>query len=123
MKTRNASEIIDRIKAEKKRRGFTNPQLAEASGVSPGTLNKIFGAETKDPSIGTILKIVAALDVPENCIFGEPDEADDPSDLTADEQHLLDLFRQLTPKEQGNIIGRAELLVEQHEEAVREDTG
>lgn len=43
--------------------------------------------------------------------------------LTEDEQRLLDLFRQLPPKEQGSLLGRAELLVEQRREAETEDAG
>ena len=53
--------MIDRIKKRKKELGFTNQQLSEVSGVSYGTLNKILGSETKEPSINNIIKISLAL--------------------------------------------------------------
>ena len=54
-------EMIERIKARKKELKMTNQKLADASGVSYGTLNKILGSETKEPSIGNIIKIAGAL--------------------------------------------------------------
>lgn len=53
--------MIDRIKERKKELGMTNQQLSDASGVSYGTLNKILGSETKEPSINNIIKIALAL--------------------------------------------------------------
>ena len=53
--------MIERIKSRKKELKMTNQQLSEMSGVSYGTLNKILGSETKEPSIGNIIKISAAL--------------------------------------------------------------
>lgn len=55
--------MIERIKAKKKELGMTNQQLSDASGVPYGTLNKILGSETKEPSINSIIKISAALNV------------------------------------------------------------
>lgn len=53
--------MIDRIKHRKKELGYTNKQLSDISGVSFGTLNKILGSETKEPSINNIIRISAAL--------------------------------------------------------------
>lgn len=53
--------MIERIKKRKKDLGLTNQQLSDASGVSYGTLNKILGSETKEPSINNIIKISLAL--------------------------------------------------------------
>lgn len=53
--------MIERIKARKKELGITNKQLSDSSGVSFGTLNKILGSETKEPSINNIIKIAVAL--------------------------------------------------------------
>ena len=119
MKCRDASEIIKLLKKEKNKQGLTNIQLAKLSGVSEGTLNKIFGTETSNPSINNILKIVDALDLPDEFFF-KPNE---PEQLDGNECRLLDLFRQLTPVEKGIIIGRAEQLAEAHERAFSEDAG
>lgn len=53
--------MIDRIKKRKKELGLTNQQLSVASGVPYGTLNKILGSETKEPSINNIIRISLAL--------------------------------------------------------------
>lgn len=57
----NFDDMVERIKLRKKEIGMTNRQLSEMSGVSYGTLNKILGSETKEPSINNIIKISTAL--------------------------------------------------------------
>lgn len=59
----NFDAMIERIKCKKKEAGLTNKQLSETAGVPFGTLNKILGSETKEPSINTIIKIALALGV------------------------------------------------------------
>ena len=61
--TYNFDEMIERIKKAKKEKGFTNKQLSDLAEVRYGTLNKILGSETKEPSINTIIKISVALGV------------------------------------------------------------
>lgn len=56
-------EMITRIKIKKKELGLTNKQLSEKADVPYGTLNKILGSETKEPSINAIIKIAVALGV------------------------------------------------------------
>ena len=53
--------MIERIKKRKKELGLTNKKLSECSDVPYGTLNKILGSETKEPSINAIIKISEAL--------------------------------------------------------------
>lgn len=62
-------EMIERIKARKKEIGLTNKELSELSNVPYGTLNKILGSETKEPSINAIIKISLALGVSTNYII------------------------------------------------------
>lgn len=59
----NFDEMINRIKAKKKEAGLTNRELSELADVPYGTLNKILGSETKEPSINAIIKIAIALGV------------------------------------------------------------
>lgn len=59
----NFEEMINRIKEAKKEAGLTNRQLSELADVPYGTLNKILGSETKEPSINAIIKIAIALGV------------------------------------------------------------
>jgi len=59
----NFDLMINRIKLLKKEKKITNVMLAEISGIPIGTLNKILGSETKEPSVNAIIKIANALNV------------------------------------------------------------
>ena len=52
---------IDILKARKKELGLTNRQLAEISGVSLGTINKIFSGATRYPQLDTMDALISAL--------------------------------------------------------------
>lgn len=52
---------IEDMKEKKRELGYTNEQLAAASGVPIGTVQKIFSGETKSPRYETIRKLEAAL--------------------------------------------------------------
>ena len=87
--------IIEKIKKRKAEKGLTNKQLADLAGVSEGTLNKIFGTETKDPSVGNILKLIDALDLSEAYVLSRGAPPVQPLPLSEDEQELVDLYRTL----------------------------
>ena len=55
---------IEILKKNKKALGLTNAQLAEKSGVSLGTINKIFAGSIKNPRIDTLRAIEGALGNP-----------------------------------------------------------
>lgn len=52
---------IEEMRARKKELGYTNEMVAEKSGVSLGTVQKIFGGATSSPRYETIRKLEAAL--------------------------------------------------------------
>jgi Uma2 family endonuclease len=52
---------IELLKKRKKELGLTNRQLADISGVSLGTINKIFSGATKSPQLDTISALTSAL--------------------------------------------------------------
>lgn len=118
MKCRDASEIIELLKKEKNKQRLTNIQLAKLSGVSEGTLNKIFGTETSNPSINNILKIVGALNLPDE-IFYKKDET---KQLDSNESELLDLYRQLQQRDQGRLLGYARCLVDKYDEEYQKES-
>lgn len=70
----NFDEMINRIKSKKKELGLTNKQLSELSDVPYGTLNKILGSETREPSINAIIKISVALGVSTEYIINGVDK-------------------------------------------------
>lgn len=55
--------ILDKIKAIKTEKGFTNESLSQKSGIPLGTLSKILTSVIKDPKIGTLIAITEALEV------------------------------------------------------------
>ena len=74
----NFDEMINRIKIKKKEAGLTNKQLAELADVPYGTLNKILGSETKEPSVNAIIKIALALGVSTEYIINGEDKKSSP---------------------------------------------
>lgn len=100
------SDMIDRIKERKKELKITNRQLSELSGVSYGTLNKILGSETQEPSITNIIKISQALGLEtEYVIHGKKNNATDNSDIPSEslalnisDSELTDILNRLSDK-------------------------
>ncbi len=81
-------DLKKRIKDLKKEKGINSEGLSEMADVPIGTLNKLLGSATRDPSITTIIKIAHALGVTADyLIFGEE------SNITADEHRLLSAYR------------------------------
>ena len=54
---------IEILKKRKKELGLTNKQLADISGVSLGTINKIFSGATRYPQLDTMDALISALGV------------------------------------------------------------
>jgi transcriptional regulator with XRE-family HTH domain len=55
---------LKNLRALRIKKGWTQEKLAQESGISYHTLIKIERGNIKDPRLGTLLKIAAALDVP-----------------------------------------------------------
>ena len=53
-------EWLEHIKQMKKDRGFTNETLADQSGISLGTLNKLLSGATADPKLSTLRSLSEA---------------------------------------------------------------
>ena len=87
--------MMTRIKTLKKKHGLTNKALAEKADLPVGTLNKVLGAETKDPQLSTVLKIAQALNVSAMyLIYGEEQPSASTNSPYSDFTALLD---KLTP--------------------------
>lgn len=56
--------ICDKLSEAKKRRGLTNQQLADLSGVPVTTVNRILAGTTENPGWQTVLDMATALEVP-----------------------------------------------------------
>lgn len=89
----DVNSMIERIKELKKKKNITNAHLSDISGVPYGTLNKILGGETKEPSIIAIAKIAEAMHVTVDYFVTGKVEAD--SGLSGEEKVHLNKFRKL----------------------------
>ncbi|MFC0040151.1 helix-turn-helix domain-containing protein [Actinomadura rayongensis] len=73
--------LADRLRSIRKRRGFTQRELAAASGVSLSLIRKIEQAEREDTRLETLRKLAAALHVHTSDLIeapsGEPGEGGD----------------------------------------------
>ncbi len=85
--------MINRIKSIKKEKGLTNLKLSELSGVPYGTLNKILGSETKEPSINAIIKIAKALDVSADYIISGKTNVSTEKNFSLFEQEHIKKYR------------------------------
>lgn len=105
-------------------KGVKQNELAKKINVSESTLSSMISRDVGKVDIDLFLDICDAIDCDPNQFYREYKTTIQPrSHLSPDEQYLIDLFRQLTFKEQMKLTGRAELLVEQHREAETEDAG
>lgn len=68
--------IAQRVREFRKQLGLTVEQLAERSGISKGMLSKIENAQAS-PSLGTLVKLAAAISVPLTSLFRGLDEEHD----------------------------------------------
>ena len=62
--TVNYSGVIKKLKQLKTERGLTNEALAERSGVSLGTVNKLFAGSIGSIKLGTLASLAEALEAP-----------------------------------------------------------
>lgn len=89
------NSMINRIKSVKKEKGITNAKLSEMSGVPYGTLNKILGSETKEPSINAIIKISKALGVSTDYIISGETQITSKVQFSSDETNIIKKYREL----------------------------
>ncbi len=68
--------IAQRVREYRNQLGLTVEQLAERSGISKGMLSKIENAQAS-PSLGTLVKLAAAISVPLTSLFRGLDEEHD----------------------------------------------
>ena len=120
--------IGERVRECRIKKGMTQTELAEKLGYkSKSSITHIESG--RDIPRGMVAELAAVLDTTPSHLMGWDDDkgitfqhAQQPiNELKPNEHRMLKVFRKLSPVEQGEIIGRAELLVEQHEKSFAED--
>jgi transcriptional regulator with XRE-family HTH domain len=71
------TEIGDRLRSIRKRRGISQRELAKASGLSYSLVQKVEQGEREDIRVETALKLARALRVPTSSILARDTSADD----------------------------------------------
>ncbi len=115
-----------------KHRGLTQKEVADRAGIKPQTLNNLITRDSARADVQILLKICKALEI-DMSVFEEDaikefyedhpraEKVEVFSAATDNEIRMLTLFRQLTLTQQGELIGRAELLTEQNEEIYKQE--
>lgn len=81
------NQISENIKRIQKERGLTNAQLAEMSGVNPGTLKAWFAKKADpNPTIKQLLGVADALGVGIDELVGKPESAAGKGSATCERQ-------------------------------------
>lgn len=93
------SIVGENIKAERMRQHISQNALAKKAGIAQATLNAI-EAETKNPSIDTVILLAKALGQRVSMLLGEVQDGD----LSATESALLADFRSLNSQGQDYIL-------------------
>jgi len=92
-------DILARIKALQKERGWTNYQLAQEAAMTQSTLTNMFARKTL-PSLTTLTAICDAFELTLSQFFSENETT---LILSSEEVEIIQKYRQL-PKKSKNII-------------------
>ena len=100
---------LEKLVQLKKNSGMTIEQIATASGVPKGTLNKLFAGQTKDPQLSTVSAVVHCMGYTLDDLSG--DTSNGKIALTPRQSALLSSFDQLNEEGQTNAVEYVEDLV------------
>lgn len=94
---------VERLNQMKREVGLTLEEISLKSGISKGTLNKIFAGQTRDPQLSNIRAIVHALG------FTLDDLDDSAADaiftVSGAEREMIEKFRALPEQEKDDVLG------------------
>ena len=79
----------------KEKRGLTNQQLADLSGVPVGTVNRILSGQTDNPSFQTICDLVLAMDGSLDELAGIEKAPEGPEAKARASQDLIHLYEKM----------------------------
>lgn len=106
--------ISQRIFEELRKKGKSQKDLADATGISTSTISS-WKKHGTNPLADSICSIAQFLDVsPEYLLSGEDKNKSSLPELTENEQAIVRVFKELTDTQQGEIIGRAKTMAEQN---------
>lgn len=118
--------ISERIKHEAQKQGVKVKDILSYYEIDKNLVNKL--ANGKDTGTQNICKIAEYLKCSTDYLFGISDnpsrEKGSLNNLSENELSIIQLFGSLSDTQQGELIGRAKMMIEQNEESYKqEDVG
>lgn len=87
--------LATQLKLLKEKRGLTNQQLADLSGVPVGTVNRILSGQTDNPSFQTICDLVLAMDGSLDELAGIEKDPEGPEAKARTSHDLIHLYEKM----------------------------
>ena len=103
-------DIGERLQQLMDERGLNMYSLAKRSGLSWNTIKNFYSRQSK-PTVTTISMLCDGLGITLSQFF---EEDSDNAHLTAEQQHLINRWNQLTDKEKQTISDTIDLILGQH---------
>ena len=103
-------DIGERLQQLMDERGLNMYSLAKRSGLSWNTLKNFYSRQSK-PTVTTISMLCDGLAITLSQFF---EEESDNAHLTAEQQHLINRWNQLTDNEKQTISDTIDLILGQH---------
>ena len=119
----NAQNLTSNIRSKVKEKGIIQKDMLKECGLNENSLNQM--SDKKGISSFSLAKIADILECSVDSLLGRDNYENKKSsspELTENEQRMLQVFKNLTPTQQGELIGRAAIMSEQNEaEVVKKD--
>lgn len=96
--------LPEKLKDEKLRRGMTNQQLSDVSGVPIATTSRIIAGAVSNPGIYHIAPLCAALGVSMDALMGMPTQGSSAAELDGLRQELEHKTELLSEKEAASVV-------------------
>lgn len=104
--------LPEKLKDEKLRRGLTNQQLSDVSGVPIATTSRIIAGAVTNPGIFHVAALCAAMNISIDALMGIPQPDSSTAELDALQQELEHKTELLAEKEAavGRLLDRSRIL-------------
>lgn len=119
-------EIAERIKLCAKEHGITVKSALKEAGVGEKMVSNMGGKKGSYPQSDKLAQIADYFNCSVDYLLGrgQSKKNDEPSlygSMTINEITILELFKALTETQQGEIIGRAKMMIEQNESVYKQE--
>lgn len=105
--------VAESLKFERNKLNMSQKEFAEFLGINLRTYASYERGE-RDISTAVILSICQTLNISSDVLLGNTPQAEDvtSASLTDNELEMIEVFKELTPTQQGKLIERAKIMSE-----------